>query len=1008
MGTITGTGSAETLTGDNDTVSGFSDTMFGDAGNDLINGLTGNDSITGGAGDDTMDGGVGNDVFIMGTADVAGGDNDVIIGGDGIDTADYSAGGQAINANLSGTTDTVNPNGGGFGNSNTDTLVGVENIIGSALADSITGDNQSNLLDGRGGTDSLVGLFGNDTLYGGDDVDTLYGGADNDLLDGGAGAESLFGGSGRDTLIGGTGNAADTLSGGQGLDFADYSSSNAAVQVNLSDAAVETGGHAQGDTLIGIEGVIGSSLNDLITGDANANVIDGGGDADTIFGGFGSDSIQGGAGNDVIDAGPDTAPPATPANALDLRLDWDANPATTGGSIEAPFTQNAVTGANTAGNQINVQVTYSEDAGSSQFTEDEVTVNIGGNNVTTSVPIYAPTDEIPGGREFDANSAGALARNGGPGLSEVAIEFSAVGGAGVTDEVQNVYFRISDIDTSNDATGFRDQVTVLAYDALGNPIQVFITPGSSQLVVSGNTVTAVPQTGDPNGFNTSPGALDGSALFFIPGPVGSIVIQYGDVGTTGSPQAIFVSDVLFTTIPENADNADDDTVAGGIGDDVIQAGIGADSLAGDEGNDSLLGEAGNDSLYGGDNDDTIDGGDNDDLIFGGAGNDSLVGGIGNDTIDGGLNDDRILGGAGNDSLVGNDGNDSIDGGLNDDRIFGGAGNDSLVGNDGNDSIDGGQNDDLIFGGAGIDSIFGNAGSDTIEGGAGDDSLFGGTENDLFLINVGDVDSLAGDEVIQGGGPLGGPIANDFDVIDLQAYGWSRVDVIYDILGDPTGETGTIIIYLADGVTEIGRIQFTEIENIIPCFTPGTMILSDRGEVRVETLRPGDLVVTRDHGLQPLRWVGHRVVPYVELLANPDLQPVRIGAGALQGVGPDRSMLVSPQHRVLLDGARAELLFGTNEVLVPAKHLVGHGEVTRALPSEGVTYIHILFDRHEIVQSDGIWTESFQPAERMLSAMDEAVRAEVLALFPQLAVDAGAYEGARLSLKAHEAKVLLSV
>lgn len=77
------------------------------------------------------------------------------------------------------------------------------------------------------------------------------------------------------------------------------------------------------------------------------------------------------------------------------------------------------------------------------------------------------------------------------------------------------------------------------------------------------------------------------------------------------------------------------------------------------------------------------------------------------------------------------------------------------------------------------------------------------------------------------------------------------------------------------------------------------------------------------------------------------------------------------------------------------------------PPKGVTYVHILFDRHEIVLSDGLWTESFQPAERTLSALDQATRDEVLELFPQLADNADAFPSARLSLKAHEARVLIS-
>ena len=91
----------------------------------------------------------------------------------------------------------------------------------------------------------------------------------------------------------------------------------------------------------------------------------------------------------------------------------------------------------------------------------------------------------------------------------------------------------------------------------------------------------------------------------------------------------------------------------------------------------------------------------------------------------------------------------------------------------------------------------------------------------------------------------------------------------------------------------------------------------------------------------------------------------------------------------------------------SRKMIGMAEVTRALPDDGVTYVHILFDRHEIVQSEGIWTESFQPAERTLSALDQAARDEVLELFPELTENADAFPSARLSLKAHEAKVLIS-
>ena len=472
-----------------------------------------------------------------------------------------------------------------------------------------------------------------------------------------------------------------------------------------------------------------------------------------------------------------------------------------------------------------------------------------------------------------------------------------------------------------------------------------------------------------------------------------------------------------------AGGAGADSILGGLGNDSIDGGTESDRIFGNEGNDTLLGDAGDDSIDGGDNADlifggigndaifggagadTIDGGDNADVITADGGADSLVGGAGADTIHGGDENDTIAGGTGDDSLSGDAGDDQVSGDAGADRITGQDGNDSLYGGADNDTIFGGNDNDLLFGEEGRDELFGGDGNDTFQGGVGVDSLYGGVGNDLFLYATTDFDGTLTNEIVDGGGVLPSP-ADDFDVLDLREFGKARVEIVFTN-NDRGSESGTVTIFDADGITPIGTISFTEIEQVIPCFTPGTLIQTARGTVPVETLQAGDLVVTRDNGLQPLRWVGQRRLSMAQLMADPDLQPVRIGRGALSGQGPDRDMLVSPQHRLLIEGARAEILFGEAEVLVPAKHLVGKAHVTRVLPEAGVTYIHILFDRHEIVQSDGIWTESFQPAERMLSAMDAQVRAEVLALFPELEQSDQVFEGARLSLKAHEARVLFA-
>lgn len=162
------------------------------------------------------------------------------------------------------------------------------------------------------------------------------------------------------------------------------------------------------------------------------------------------------------------------------------------------------------------------------------------------------------------------------------------------------------------------------------------------------------------------------------------------------------------------------------------------------------------------------------------------------------------------------------------------------------------------------------------------------------------------------------------------------------------------------------LNFSEIENII-CFTPGTRIATPKGARDIATLRVGDLVVTRDHGLEPIRWIQQRTVPAMENFA-----PIRIRPGVI--TGQDRDLLVSPQHRMLFQGYRAELLFGESEVLVSAKHMIDDKYVTQETGGD-VTYIHMMFDEHEVVYAEGAATESFHPGDVGLTAVsDPASRA----------------------------------
>ncbi|WP_347310619.1 Hint domain-containing protein [Defluviimonas sp. SAOS-178_SWC] len=471
--------------------------------------------------------------------------------------------------------------------------------------------------------------------------------------------------------------------------------------------------------------------------------------------------------------------------------------------------------------------------------------------------------------------------------------------------------------------------------------------------------------------------------------------------------------------------AGNDTVLAGLGNDYVDGGTGADSIDGGSGNDSLYGGDGvfNDTILGGDGNDTIDGGDGNDSLLGGAGADSIAGGAGDDYVDGGDGSDIIDGGPGNDTLIfgagddtvhGGDGNDFIDDAIGAQLVGanlldGGAGNDTIYGGGGDDTLIGGADDDRLFGEDGADSLDGGTGNDALDGGTGNDTLIGGAGDDTMTGGTGS-DYFAGltaGDVVDGSEDAGG---GDNDVLDLFGSGWTKATTNI-VFSTPDHENGTVELLDGSG-NVVGTMTFSNIETIVPCFTPGTRIETRQGPVAVERLKAGDRVLTKDHGYQTLRWIGRRDLTPADLAAHPTLRPILIRAGAFGPAMPARDMRLSPQHRVLLSGARAELFAGEAEVFAPAVHFVGLSGVVRDAASGGTSYIHLLFDRHEIVRSDGIWSESFQPAAAMLSGLERDQRDEVLALFPELIGDLspannGNYPAARSTVKRHEARLILA-
>ena len=203
-------------------------------------------------------------------------------------------------------------------------------------------------------------------------------------------------------------------------------------------------------------------------------------------------------------------------------------------------------------------------------------------------------------------------------------------------------------------------------------------------------------------------------------------------------------------------------------------------------------------------------------------------------------------------------------------------------------------------------------------------------------------------------------------------------------------SGNIIGYTFEGDWPPSGTTLTPVDNtdqdsasMIMCFTRGTKLTTSTGDVAIEELQVGDLVQTLDHGLQPIQWIGTRKLGKAELLAAPNMVPIRVRQGALGNGLPEQDLIVSPQHRILIKSQISERMFGKAEVLVAAKHLTDIDGIELAEDLEDVEYIHVLCAQHEILFSNGAATESLYTGPQALKSISEAARQEVFALFPEL-------------------------
>ncbi len=994
------------------------DTIISGLGDDTIVAGTGNDFVNAGSGNDTVFGGTGNDSVYGGSG------NDLINGGEGNDTLDGDGGDDSI-----------------YGGAGNDILIGdggSDALYGGSENDGIYATSGNNTADGGSGNDSIYMGSGNDIIFGGRGNDIAFGGAGNDTITGGSGNDSLTGGQGSDQFILGNDFGIDTINGSEDAgdtdtDVLNASTMTANVTLTMSGTDPEAGTLTTGAnsaTFDNIETVTLGSGDDSVAGSTGN---------DSVTAGTGADTVNMGAGDDTVDLGA-----GSPDGDQDVVILQDGFGNDTVNNFDAP----TANGDGTFTPIDTLDTTNLRDTGGDPVnTNDVVVSNDGSGNAVLTFP-NGETITLTGISPTDANNPFYLHAIGIP-MSD-----GTVSGTAGDDVINDTYTGDPDGDMvdGNDAilagdTGNDDLIhgdagndTITSYN--GNN-EIYGGTGNDSIYSGYGNDTLYGDAGDDR-------IAGGSGNDMIYGGAGNDIVFSGsgndivDLGT-GDDEVILGSgdETAYGGTGQDTfhvhQNEGDDVVIGGeggegtIGDwlDIDTNTLGATVIAtGDEAGVATYGTSATtfseiERISTDNGDDTVDlsastlgmivrTNDGDDTVIGTQGNDNINAGIGNDTINGGLGDDSINASNGDDSIVLTDnfGNDSIRGGeaseTTGDTLDGATltqgvtltftGAEAGTISNGTDTatfseieqVNTGSGADTVSAGIGAQSVNTGAGDDTVSFFNGDSINSGAGDDTFTAIDFGD--TTTGAITIVGG--TGGE-SSEGDTLNLgKLADLSTLTKISDGINENGNETFHGSVTMDDGTI----LNYAEIENII-CFTPGARIATPRGARDIATLKVGDLVVTRDHGLQPIRWIEQRTVPATDRFA-----PIRIRPGVV--TGQERDLLVSPQHRMLFQGYRAELLFGESEVLVAAKHLIDGKDVTQETGGN-VTYIHMMFNEHEVVYAEGAATESFHPGELGLTAISDPAREELFTLFPKLRSNLGGYgQTARRCLKSHESDLLV--
>ncbi len=816
------------------------------------------------------------------------------------------------------------------------------NYSSSPSVDDGPGDD---VIYGGQGNDLIYGMDGNDYLYGQLDNDTIYGGADNDQITGGDGSDDMYGQDGDDTFF--------------------------VSSASEGDGDVIVGGNGPDDTAD--DDVLDLTGAGLVTITSSTDSSDDGALTGTVT--FASGETLEFSQIETILTDPQAA---GPVDGLDTGEDMD--PGYTdldGDQIDGSDGDDDTIYGNGGDDTIDSGV--GDDTVDGGGGDDIFEINDEGDGIDNDVIVGGETDEDDGGDTLDASDIDddLLLKLTDPE------EGTLTDGDDTTEfeEIEN--FILGDGDDTVDGSDGGDNV-----DGGGGNDTMEGNDGDDTLYGGGGEDTIDGGDGDDvlDGGGENDTIFGGDGSDTVTDTSGNNVINTS--GNSPLPDIGFEAYGPFREVPADDDPDDDrDSVLTGSGNDYITTGDDADTI---------VSGSGDDTIDSGIDDDVVEADGGADLVITGEGNDSVLGGSGNDTIYGGTGypsdpiniPDAGPGAYGPDPEPGN-GMDTLDGGADDDLIYGEDDADLIYGGDGDGA-------DTLYGGIDNDTIYGGEGEDELIGGEGADSMVGGADRDEFLISS--REDAFGDVID------GSTTGTDSDTLDLRGLG--RMEVVNetdDADGDST--SGTVNFLDTAGNIE-GSLTFSEIENLYICFTPGTRIATPRGEVAVQDLRAGDRVITRDDGVQEIHWIGKKKLLTQDLIKDPSLRPVLIKKGALGNDLPERDMMVSPNHRMLVANGTTHMLFDEREVLVAAKLLTGQPGIHQ-IDTLGTEYIHLLFERHEVILGDGAWTESFQPGDYSLAGMDSDQLDEITKLFPDLQRTEGrrAFGAARQSLKAHEARML---